>query len=73
MSNELESIDNGPYFETGDNDPINGRFVNARHKRLLVELDWMGYKGVKDPEREKQILEEEMEILKDEASKNNAA
>jgi len=71
MSNELEAIDNGPYFEQGDNDPINGRFVNAQHKRLLVELDWMGYKGVKDPEREKQILEEEMEILKDEASKNN--
>lgn len=69
--NELEEIDNGPYFEPGDNDPINGRFVNAQHKRLLVEQDWMGYRGEKDKNRENQIFEEEVRILEEESAKNN--
>ncbi|MCQ2367650.1 MAG: hypothetical protein MJ109_01375 [Kiritimatiellae bacterium] len=71
MNNELDEIDNGPYFEPGDNDPINGRFVNAQHKRLLIEQDWMGYRGEKNKEREEAIFKEEVEILKEESAKNN--
>ena len=71
MSNELEDIENGPCYEPGDNDPINGRFVNARHKKLCVESDWRGVRGEKDEEREKQIHREEVEIFKEEAAKNN--
>ena len=32
--NELEEMENGPCYQSGDNDPVNGRFVNARHKKL---------------------------------------
>ena len=71
MSNELEDIENGPCYEPGDNDPINGRFVNARHKKLCVESDWRGVRGEKDEERERQINREEVEIFKEEAAKNN--
>ena len=68
---ELELIDNGPCFEPGDNDPINGRFVNAHHKKLLVEHDWMWHRGEKNEAREAEIFAEELEIFKEEAVKNN--
>lgn len=69
--NELEEIENGPCYQSGDNDPVNGRFVNARHKKLCVESDWRGVRGEKDEERERQIHREEVEIFKEEAAKNN--
>lgn len=65
MSNELEEIENGPCYEHRDNDPINGRFVNARYKKLCVESDWRGGRGEKDEERERQMHREEVEIFKE--------
>lgn len=67
----IEDIDNGPCHQPGDNDPINGRFVNARHKKLLVESDYMGVRGEKNEEREQQIFAEEISIFKEEAAKGN--